>query len=125
MTAFNARPARYADRRMQRLLEIRAYNLKPGTLPEFHRLVTDQSVPMLLRWGVDVVAFGPSPHDEDSYFLMRAYASDEERQASQDAFYGSDEWRSGPSRRSWTCIESDTTFAIDLDPAVIDGLRNR
>jgi hypothetical protein len=51
---------------------------------------------MLQRWNVDVVAFGPSLHAEDSYYLIRSYASLEDRQQSQDAFYGSDEWKQGP-----------------------------
>jgi hypothetical protein len=109
---------------VKRLLEIRSYNLKPGTSDEFHRLVDEQSVPMLLRWGVDLVAYGPSPHDPDSYFLMRAYADDVERQASQDAFYSSDEWRSGPREAILACIESDVTISLKLDPAAIDGLRS-
>ena len=30
---------------------------------------------MLRRWKVDVVAYGPSLHDSDSYYLMRAFPS--------------------------------------------------
>ena len=51
---------------------------------------------MLKRWGVDVVRYGASPHNEASYYLMRAYSSLEDRQQSQDAFYGSDKWKLGP-----------------------------
>jgi len=109
---------------MKRLLEIRSYSLKPGIAGEFHRLVTEQSLPMLHRWGVDVVAHGPSSHDPDSYFLIRAYADDAERQASQDAFYSSDEWRNGPRQAIVDCIESDVTLSLELDPATIDGLRS-
>jgi hypothetical protein len=51
---------------------------------------------------VDVVAHGPSPHDETSYYLIRQYADLAERQRSQDAFYGSDESGArGPGTRSW------------------------
>ena len=81
---------------MNKVVEIRSYNLKPGSRGEFHRLVVEVSLPMLRRWGVDVVAFGPSPHDDNSYYLVRAYDSLEHRQSSQDAFYGSPEWRQGP-----------------------------
>lgn len=76
--------------------EIRTYTLKMGTGAAFHRLVVEQSLPMLQRWGVDVVAFGPSLDDEDLYYLIRRHPSLEERRRSQDAFYGSDEWRDGP-----------------------------
>ena len=78
------------------ILEIRSYNLKPGTRERFHQRFERESLPMLRRANVDVVAYGPSVADENSYFLMRAYPSLEERQRSEDAFYGSDEWRNGP-----------------------------
>ena len=59
---------------MKKFVEIRSYNLKPGTRAEFHR-VASAEIPMLKRWGVDVVTFGPSPHDSDIYYLIRAYQS--------------------------------------------------
>ena len=57
---------------MKKFVEIRSYNLKPGTRAEFNRVASAESIPMLKRWGVDVVAFGPSPHDSDTYYLIRA-----------------------------------------------------
>ncbi len=50
----------------KRAVEIRSYNLKADTRPEFHRLMVTLAVPMLRRWGVDVVAYGPSSQDEVS-----------------------------------------------------------
>ncbi len=44
---------------MSGIVEIRSYNLVPGSREHFHRLVIEQSLPMLKRWNVDVVAFGP------------------------------------------------------------------
>jgi hypothetical protein len=108
---------------MNRFVEIRSYNLKPGTRSEFHRLVVEQSLPMLERWNVDVVAYGPSLHDDDSYYLFRAYRSLEDRERSQEAFYGSDEWRRGPRQAIVDCIESDTSVVIEMDPETIDLLR--
>ena len=52
---------------MSRWVEFRAYSLKPGTRDEFHRLVVEESMPLLDRHAMDVVAFGSSQHDEDSY----------------------------------------------------------
>jgi hypothetical protein len=108
---------------MHKFVEIRSYNLKPGTRPEFHRLVVEQSMPMLRRWKVDVVAFGPSLHDDDSYYLIRAYASLEDRERSQGAFYGSEEWRRGPRQAIVDCIESDASVVIEIDPDTLVGLR--
>src|SRR5215813_6129956 len=105
-----------------RFLEIRSYNLKPGTRDAFHRLVVEQSWPMLKRWHVDVVVFVPSLHDADSYVLMRAYDSLEQRQKSQDDFYGSAEWRQGPREAIVALIESDASVVLELDERTIDAL---
>ena len=91
---------------MAHAVEIRSYSLKPGTRDEFNRLISTQALPMLRRWQVDVVAFGPSPHDETAYYLIRAYRDLAERQSSQDAFYGSDEWRRGPRESILALIDS-------------------
>ncbi len=108
---------------MSRLIEIRAYTLKPGTRAKLHQLFVEQALPMLQRWRVDVVRFGASLHDENAYFLMRSYASLDERQQSQDAFYGSDEWRQGPREAILALIESYTDTVIEVDDTTLEGLR--
>ena len=50
---------------MNQIVEIRSYNLKPGTRDAYHQIVVEQAVPILKRWQMDVVAFGASPHDEN------------------------------------------------------------
>jgi hypothetical protein len=108
---------------MKKFVEIRSYNLKTGSRNEFHRLVLGTSYPVMKRWGVDVIAFGPSPHDDDSYYLIRAYQSLDDRKASQDAFYGSAEWRQGPRESIISLIESDTSIVIEMDEQAIDSIR--
>lgn len=100
---------------MPAVFEIRTYALKPGTGPEFHRLVQEESIPMLERWGVKVIAFGPSLDDDDAYHLIRAYESLDERRRSQDAFYGSDEWRQGPREAIVSLIESSISVVLPAD----------
>ena len=108
---------------MRQTVEIRSYNLKPGSRERFGRIVTETVMPMLARWGAEVVRHGPSEHDQDSYFLIRAYASLEDRQQRQDAFYGSDEWKLGPRESVLELIENFTSVALELDSATIAGLR--
>jgi hypothetical protein len=107
------------------VVEIRSYNLKPGTRDSFHRLFVEQALPMLGRWQVDVVAYGPSLHDKDSYYLMRAFPSIAERQKSEDAFYGSDEWKQGPREAILAAIDSYTTVVINADPVLLSSLRKQ
>ena len=109
---------------MTHLLEIRSYNLKPGSRDAFHTLFMEEALPMLQRWRVDVVAFGASTHDDDTYFLMRAYADLADRQQSQDKFYGSEEWRKGPRESLLALIENYTSVTLHLDDTTLAGLRN-
>jgi hypothetical protein len=115
--------AKSQSRETSRVVEIRSYNLKPGTRDRFHQRFEQEALPMLRRWKVDVVAYGPSLHDNDSYYLMRSYPSLEERQRSEDAFYGSEEWRHGPRETILADIESYTTVVIRLDDATLRRLR--
>jgi hypothetical protein len=103
-------------------VEIRSYNLKPGTRAEFHRLVV-ATLPMLERRRIDVVGYGPSAHDSTSYVLIRAFTSPEDREQSEEAFYGSREWREGPREKVLALIESYTTVVLTLDSATVAGLR--
>ena len=108
---------------MNHLVEVRSYNLKPGTRDEFHRLFLEEAFPMLQRWNVDVVAYGPSLHDENSYYLMRHFDSLAHREQSEDSFYGSVEWRQGPREAIIACIENYAEIVIELDEAALQGLR--
>jgi ketosteroid isomerase-like protein len=105
------------------IVEIRSYNLKPGTRDRFHQLFVNTSLPMLRRWKVDVVAFGPSQHDQDSWFLMRGFPSLEARQKSEDAFYASEDWIKGPREAVLADIASYTTVVIRVDAATLADLR--
>jgi ketosteroid isomerase-like protein len=107
-----------------RVVEIRSYNLKPGSRDRFHQLFLREALPMLLRWKVDVVAYGPSLHDADSYFLMRGFPSVAERQTREDAFYGSAEWKNGPREAVLAEIVSYTTIVVNVDETTLRGLRN-
>ena len=108
---------------MSNFIEIRSYNLKPGTRDEFHRLFLEEAFPMLKRWNVDVVSYGPSLHDENSYYLVRRFDSLSQRDDSENAFYGSDEWRKGPREAIVTLIENYTEVVLELNDVAVQGMR--
>jgi hypothetical protein len=76
---------------MNKMVEIRSYNLKRGRRD----------------------------------YLIRAYDSLEHRQASQDAFYGSAEWKQGPREKILALIDSDTSIVIEMDSGAVDSFRRR
>ena len=82
-----------ADEQPLPVLDVRTYNLEPGAGEEFDRLVREHSLPMLHRFGIDVVGSGPSLDDRDLYCLLRAFPSAARRDAQLGSFYSSDEWR--------------------------------
>jgi ketosteroid isomerase-like protein len=95
--------------------EIRSYTLRPGTRDSFHRLVLDYSLPMLQRWKIGVLGYGPSLQEDSSYYLVRLYPSLEARQRSEDAFYGSSEWKNGPREAIVSRIINYTTVIVPVD----------
>ena len=112
-----------AQAETKRVVEIRSYNLKPGTRERFHQRFLSEALPMLKRFRVDVVGYGPSLHDADSYYLIRSFPGIEERQRSEDEFYGSEDWKQGPREAVLADIESYTTVVVRLDDATLAGLR--
>ena len=109
---------------MNHFVEIRSYNLKSGTRDEFHRLFIEEAFPLLQSWNIDVVAYGPSLHDENSYYLMRRFDGLVHREKSEDAFYSSDEWRQGPREAIVSLIENYTEVVLELDEVTVQGLRS-
>jgi ketosteroid isomerase-like protein len=104
-------------------LEIRVYTLKPGARDEFHARFIRDSLPLLRRAGIDVVAFGPSLHDRDSYYLMRLFPGVVERERAEDRFYGSREWLEGPRQAVLAAIATYSTALLTVDAATLKGLR--
>jgi hypothetical protein len=88
------------------LIKIRSINLKPGRRDEFQRLYIEVALPLLKRWNFDVVAHGPSLHDENSYFVIRRFDSLAQREQSEDAYYNSDDWRLGPREAILALMEN-------------------
>ena len=76
-----------------RVLDLRTYKLVPGGRDDFDRFFRESALPMLNRYGIQVVGYGPSVGDDDHYYLMRAFASAARRDEQLNSFYGSDEWR--------------------------------
>jgi len=96
------------------VIEIRSYNLRPGSRQAFNQLFEKDALPILGKCGIEVVLYGASQHDNDSYFLIRAFNSIDERQKAEDAFYGSIEWKQGPREAILTLIENFTTIVLPL-----------
>ncbi len=108
---------------MRRLVEIRTYRLKPGGEAAFHEAMVQRGLPLVRTAGMDVVAFGSSSEDPQGYFMIRAFASHEDRLATEEAFYSSDMWKQGPRRSIVEHIETYQDTIVWLSSEALELLR--
>lgn len=108
---------------MKKLVEIRTYQLAPGSAAEFARIVREESAPLHAAWDMDVVAFGISEGSDDGFYLIRAFRDAAHLQSAQQAFYASFDWREGPREAIVSRIVSDANVLMWLDEAAIAALR--
>jgi hypothetical protein len=99
-----------------RVLDLRTYKLVPGGGEEFDRIFRERALPMLQRFGIEVVGYGPSLDDGDLYYLMRAFSSTAQREEQLDSFYGSDEWRQNHRDAVLALIDAYHTLLIEPTP---------
>jgi hypothetical protein len=98
------------------VVDLRTYKLKAGAAETFDRILRHDALPMLERSGIDVVAYGPSLDDPGLYYLVRSFASADERNERLDAFYGSEEWRSGYRERVLALIDGYHALLLPAPP---------
>lgn len=98
--------------------------MRPGTAHAFHEVVSDQVVPMLKSRGMDVVAYGVSNHEEETYFLVRSYTDREALDQEQSVFYQSSEWRKGPRAQLIDKIETYLNTLLWCSEAGVLEMRN-
>ncbi|AHJ74339.1 NIPSNAP family protein [Kosakonia sacchari] len=106
-------------------VEFLLYTLKPGTGKAFHKIMTEESAPLHRSAGMDIVSFGLSAHDDDAYYLIRAYDSLPHLESSQAYFYNSDAWRLGPRQAIIDRISVSVKSVLTLSDSAIENLRSR
>ncbi len=70
----------------EKVIEILTLDIKPGRRDEFHKRYVTKSVPLLKKWNFNLVAYGPSLQDANSYYVIRAFKSLEDRQVPKMLF---------------------------------------
>jgi hypothetical protein len=91
------------------VLEIRLFTVKPGVREEFHRISAEGTIPLMRKHDIDVVAFGPSINNEDGYYLIRAFDSEEHRVTHSQVIYNVPEWEEFDQPLSEMILDYHTT----------------
>jgi hypothetical protein len=105
-----------------RVLDLRTYKLVPGGGESFDRIFRERALPMLERFRIDVVGYGPSLDDCDLYFLLRAFPSAARRKEQLDSIYGSDDWQQNHRDAVLALIETYHTVVIEQTPEISHAL---
>lgn len=105
-----------------KLVEIRTYKLKPGASQRFIAAF-QEALPLVRQSGMDVVAFGRSDHEHETFYLIRAYDDRAHLEAQQAAFYSSSAWRQGPRAPLLACLDDHLNTLVWLSEQSIDDLR--
>jgi NIPSNAP len=108
---------------MKHFVEFRLLSMKPGARDEFHQIFVERSLPLLKRWNIDVLTHGPSRHDENTYYVIRRFDSLAQREQIEDAFYSSDDWKTGPREALMSLMESYSDIVFELDDPGVQALR--
>ena len=106
-----------------RFVEFRLLRLHPGQRESFTARFADQLLALHERHGIEVVSWGLSLHDSDSFYVIRAYPSVEGRQETLDALFGSDEWLMNQEEDVWGMIESYNTCVVEASEPLVEALR--
>jgi len=109
---------------MTGVVELRLYKLRPGQRAAFARRFDEAILPMLARYGVEVVGAGPSLHDDDSFYLIRAFPGLAARVAALERFYGSDEWVTDHDAVVMAMIDTYNTVVVEADAGLAAAMRD-
>ena len=108
----------------KRVVEFRIFRLHPGQRDLFTARFCDSLLALQQRHGIEVICWGPSLHDRDSFLVVRVHPSVEARQESLDAMFGSSEWLMEEEEEVMGMIESYNTCVVEADEALIEAIRS-
>ncbi len=104
------------------LLEMRLFKLAPGTRAEFARMSREDTIPLMRRMGITVVAHGPSGNNDNGYFLLRAFASEQDRVELSKAVYATEEWVAKYDAAIMSMIDDYDTAVMPVAPDAVRAL---
>ena len=105
------------------VLEVRIFRAHHGRRNELLARFRDELLPMLKRHSVEPIHWGPSLHDEDSCFLIRAWPSAAERQEKLDAMYGGAEWLMNQEEQVLGMIDTMNSCIFEADEWLIGAIQ--
>ena len=73
--------------------ELREYHAKPGQRAAMAKLMDEEIIPFQISKGMVVIGSFVAEQDDETYFWIRRFESEEERERLYKAVYESDRWK--------------------------------
>lgn len=108
---------------MAQTVEILSYKLHPGASAAFYDNMTKSKLPLHGSVGIDVVAFGQSTQDPDSYVFIRSFPSADQMTRLLKDFHDSRAWKNGPRDGMAECISETHRVVCRMNNASVKLLR--
>ncbi len=105
------------------LFEFRHYTCKPGQRDAWVDYMEEVVIPFQESKGMVIVGTFRGEEDENSYYWIRRFNSEEERKTQYEAVYQSDEWRNEMGPRVPDMIDREAIKVTRLIPTSGSGLR--
>lgn len=106
------------------LLEVLVYRISHGRRAAFHEALQQGALSQMEQQGFTVVGFGPSRHDQDSYYLLRAYPSMEYRAKVLDRCPTESSWLRAHQPELGGMVESCNVAVLPCEPEGIEKLKH-
>jgi hypothetical protein len=105
------------------VLEVKIVRIHHGQRDAYHDYMREGLARVYEAQGLRYIYYGPSLHDEDSYFVIRAHPSVADRAERLDAVYGSQDWLMNHEEKVLAMVESMDTALFDADDQLIEALK--
>lgn len=88
--------------------ELREYEIRPGKMDEWVRMMEDEIIPFQVAQGMVIAGSFRTEADDSTYVWMRRFESEAERERLYEAVYKSDHWLNNLTERVGQCINRET-----------------
>lgn len=88
--------------------ELRQYEIRPGKMDEWIRLMEDEIIPFQVAQGMVISGLFRGETDDSVYVWIRRFESEAERERLYKAVYESDHWKNTLTERVGRCINRET-----------------
>ena len=106
-----------------RIVEFRTFRLHHGVRGLYTERFQQHVLPLLIKHGFEVLAWGASLHDQFSFYIVTVYSSVEERRDRLNSLFDSQEWLVDQEPEVMAMIESANIGVAEVSESLVEEMR--